>query len=194
MKAVLKPLFALMSIFCVACGSAGSSGGGATANGPSASQSPGVFQNWNLDIPTADAQAIQEMATQDGVSATQGYHLSVATGKESNYQDIVNNHRLNLSGLSYGENLISSRRGTKTISAGMAYSTCEVRYDFIIAIYQSGQLRIINRYVGQCMLGSNNFTEERLYYTQVVSSDGRFTVCAYDDAAYTLQRGCINSN
>lgn len=165
--------YLLISILLVGCGSKGDGQSSSIA----ASVNDSIFQDWNVAIPNSEASAIQTLAeANNSPTVSQSYAQT--------YSDIVVNKRLNLSQLKPGKNTISQWQDT---------TPCTYKSVFSISVYTSGQIVLMRERTRStnvnCLLPD---VTDALYYKYTVVS-GRVTVCGYDDANYTLERGCMSN-
>lgn len=164
-------------LFCIltACGSKGSESTASSAAAISTDRS--IFSDWALAIPNSDAALIYALADVSQAQVTPGF--------EKSFDDIVVNKRLNLSELKSGKNALSH-----WYDAG----ACFWRSEFSVSVYESGQIIITKERKKTNLVNCPTpDSAESLYYKYSIES-GRLTVCGYDDAGFTLQRGCVNSN
>lgn len=155
----------LICLFLVGCGA----GKTETVSSNAISSEESIFQDWNVAIPSNELTVIQGLASA-------GHSMTVPNADlQKTYDDLVVGGRLNLSQLQYGVNNISSNSNFGCTDSSIAR--------FSISVYTGGQLIVAKK--------CNNGTQS-LYYKYSVSA-GRVTVCGYDDANYTLQRGCMSN-
>ncbi len=178
MQNMAKLFTFILAIFLTACGS-GSDTGTSVTQANATVESPSVFSNWDFLVP--DSFPVFGIVSSN----------AVYSGMEQNYLDIIVGRRLNLSGMSYGENYIFYVTKPNRCRNSAGQYTLASKAHFILAIYSSGQMKALVRET--CGTSVISVIAETTEYFKYRIENSKLIVCAYDDENYTLEAGCASS-